>query len=171
MGTTELPIVGSIEYINIIDEDNRIPAKIDTGADSSSIWASSIEVNSDGELSFKLFAEGSEYYSGKVHKTKEYGVRVVRSSNGEEEIRYRVNLLTKLAGKKIRVNFTLSDRQKNHFPVLIGRHTLSNRFLVDVSKTATARPPKNSKTPKLSDELRANPLKFHQKYVAKEGKV
>ena len=169
MVTSFLPIIGSIEYVSIEGECERIPAKIDTGADTSSIWASDIEVNKQGELSFKLFAEGSPFYSGKVYTTSEYGVKVVRSSNGEEQIRYRTNLPIKVAGKKIHANFTLSDREKNNFPILIGRRTLNKKFLVDVSKAAIARPPKNAKTPKLSEELRANPQKFHQKYVAKKG--
>ena len=169
MVTSNLPIVGSIEYVSIKGECERVPAKIDTGADTSSIWASEIEINQQGELTFKLFAEDSSFYSGKLHKTTEYGVKVVRSSNGEEQIRYRTNLPIEIAGKKIHANFTLSDREKNNFPILIGRRTLNKKFLVDVSKTAMPRPPKNAKTPKLGEELRADPQKFHQKYVAKKG--
>ena len=40
-------IIGSTEYVEIAGIKN-IPAKIDTGADSSAIWASDINMEQDG---------------------------------------------------------------------------------------------------------------------------
>lgn len=111
-----------------------VPAKVDTGADSSSIWASNIK-EKNGRLSFTLFAPGSPFYSGKEVITSAYTISSVRNSFGHTEFRYKVNLQTIIEGKSVRVNFTLANRSENNFPVLIGRRTLHNRFLVDVSKT------------------------------------
>ena len=55
--------IGSTEYIDV-DDFKHIPAKIDTGADSSSIWASHIEVSQDGVLHFQLFDKKSPFYTG-----------------------------------------------------------------------------------------------------------
>ena len=39
-----------------------VPAKVDTGADSSCIWASNLQ-ETNGKLSFELFAPASPYYT------------------------------------------------------------------------------------------------------------
>lgn len=157
------PIIGSTEYVEVEDVKN-IPAKIDTGADSSSIWASDIAVEKDGTLSFKLFDKQSPLYTGQPIERKDYRVKIVRSSNGDEEIRYQVGLSLSVRGKKIRAMFTLADRSKNNFPILIGRRTLKGKFLVDVSKRSVEKQ-SNPKTPHLNQELKENPYEFHKKYV------
>ena len=109
-----------------------VPAKIDTGADSSAIWASQIEVN-DGELSFVLFEKDSPHYTGKVIKTKEFTTSKIKNSFGHVERRYKVKLKAEIAGRLINVRFTLANRGNNSYSVLIGRKTLHGKFLVDVS--------------------------------------
>lgn len=162
---SDLPILGSTEYVEIAGI-KKIPAKIDTGADSSSIWASNIEMNEDGVLSFSLFGKKSSFYTGEIIKTTDYIVKTVRSSNGESEIRYRVKLPLVLGEKKLEASFTLSNRSRNNFPVLIGRRTLDGVFLVDVSKSIIGREPIKT-TAKLNQELKEDPYKFHQKYIKK----
>lgn len=158
----DLPIIGSSQFVEVCGRKN-VPAKIDTGADSSSIWASDIKVTEDGILEFKLFGKSSPFYSGKVLKRSDFGVALVRSSNGAEQIRFRTHINLKVMGKTIRVLFNLSDRSKNHFPILIGRRTLSGKFLVDVSKKETKKVKKVTSV-NLRKELEENPYKFYQKY-------
>ncbi len=159
----KLDIIGSTELVSVENFSN-IPAKIDTGADSSSIWASDINVSKDGVLSFSLFGKKSPFYTGEKIERKDYRVLVVRSSNGDEEIRYRTELSLTLGGRQIKAMFTLAERSKNHFPILIGRRTLKNKFLVDVSLVRVKKT-RNPKTKGLNKELQENPFKFHQKYV------
>ncbi len=151
----EKEIIGANTFVSIEGVEG-IPAKIDTGADSSSVHAENINVSKEGILSFEIF--------GKKVERKSYKVAIVRSSNGEEQIRYRAKLSIKIGSKKINATFSLSDRSKNHFPVLIGRKTIKNKFIVDVSQEEI-RPEKHHKTPHLNKELSENPFKFHQKYV------
>lgn len=160
----DLEIIGSTEYVKVENIDH-IPAKIDTGADSSSIWASNIDVDKDGTLSFMLFDEDSKFYTGEkiTRKKDEYKVKIVRSGHGDERIRYRTELDLEVNGHKIHAMFTLANRSRNNFPILIGRRTLKNKFLVDVSKMAVEKQ-SNPKTPKLNQELEKNPYAFHQKY-------
>ena len=157
-------IIGATEYVEIAGIKN-IPAKTDTGADSSSIWASHIDVDKDGTLSFQLFDAASPLYTGEVIRRPkdDYKVKIVRSGHGDERIRYRTELDLKVNGHKIHAMFTLADRSRNNFPVLIGRRTLNGKFLVDVSKMAVKKQ-SNPKTPKLNKELEKNPYAFHQKY-------
>lgn len=133
--TKQLPIISRHEYVQIAGHTvEDIPAKIDTGADSSAIWASNIREVKD-ELVFELFGEGSVYYTGDKIKTKEYKVKKVKNSFGEEELRYMVKLSIVLGGNRYKVFFSLANRQRNHFPILIGRRFLHKKFLVNVATT------------------------------------
>ena len=130
----EKTVIGSTEFVDFDERAQKVPAKIDTGADSSAVWASNIRIDKDGVLKFSLFGEGSPYYNGKVFKRTDYSVARVRSSSGHEQIRYRTHFWVKISGRKIKMLMNLSDRSRNEFPVLIGRRSISGKFLVDVSR-------------------------------------
>ena len=163
-----LQVIGTNTLVDILDFHD-IPAKIDTGADSSSIWASEIEMQKNGILRFKFFAPSSPFYRDEFHEATDYSVSVVRSSNGAEQIRYRVKIPTRIGEQTIKVYYTLADRTANNFPILIGRRTLKNKFLVDVSKRHF-NPPRNKKTKGLNQELQQDPYQFHKKYIKSKKK-
>lgn len=162
----ELGIIGSTELVEVVSIPN-IPAKVDTGADSSSIWASHIRITKNGVLKFRLFDQGSPFYSGKDFERTDYKVVVIRSSSGHEQIRYRTHLRTKIGGRTIKILFTLSDRSTNNFPILIGRRTIAGRFIVDVSQNHTHIRPAKLKTKLVQRHFKEDPYKFHLKYVKK----
>lgn len=110
-----------------------VPAKIDTGAYRSSVWASDIN-EKDGVLTFKLLGPKSGQYSGKECSTKVFEVVEVENSFGQKENRYSVYLRVKLGSKTVKSNFTLADRSVKTYPVLIGRKLLKGRYLVDVAE-------------------------------------
>lgn len=127
-------VIGTTEYICLPDlSEDSLPAKVDTGADGSAIWASSIEER-DGALSYVFFAPQSAFYTGNVYTTTDYRVVSVKNSFGEKEYRYRVKLRIKIAGKTYKSLFTLANRSQSRFPILLGKRFLKNRFLVDVSR-------------------------------------
>ena len=165
----ELQIIGRNVLVDFVGQNSHItaiPAKIDTGADSSSLWASNISVTKQGVLKFTLFAEGSKYYTGEVINRKSFRAAVVRSSNGHEQIRYRTEIPVKVAGKRVRVGFYLSDRSLNDFPILLGRRTLNKKFLVDVSVKEYKTAPKIKRG--IYEEMIKDPYAFHQKYYQDE---
>ncbi|MBR5938957.1 ATP-dependent zinc protease [Candidatus Saccharibacteria bacterium] len=159
----EKPIIGSTEFVKVGNIE-KIPAKIDTGADTSSVWASSINMRKDGILEYVLLDKDSPLYSGDVIETKDYMAKLVRSSHGDQQVRYRVKLPVTISGKTFETTFTLADRSRNNFPILIGRHTLEGNFLVDVSKSSVPRKV-NPKANVLNDKLKEDPYEFHQKYI------
>lgn len=161
-------VIGSTELVNVAGI-NSIPAKIDTGADTSAIWASNIDMKKDGTLVFTLFDSKSPFYTGEKIETHDYLVKTVRSSHGDIQIRYRVKLPVTINGKSFVTTFTLANRSRNHFPVLIGRHTLEGRFLVDVERSCVERP-SSKKSIRLNKEMREDPYKFHQKYLNNQEK-
>ena len=164
----DLSIIGSTEFVDVAGI-SHIPAKIDTGADSSSIWASHIRVSEDGVLHFQLFDEGSPFYTGKEMSRKDYKVAVIRSASGHEQVRYRTRLSTTLKGHRIKVLFNLSNRSNNNFPILIGRRTITGKFLVDVSKNHIPIPAKNPKSRLMQRRFREDPYNFHRKYIKDLG--
>ncbi len=125
--------IGRSEKISFPEFNRKsIPARIDTGATVSSIWASNIKQTPEG-LSFVLFDKKSEYYNGEVITIPVYSKRTVSSSMGHTQDRYQVRFLMTIHGRKIRAMMTLADRSSQTYPVLIGRNVLRNKFIVDVS--------------------------------------
>lgn len=153
--------VGSTEFVSVGNYTD-IPAKIDTGADASVIWASGIRVSEDGVLRFVLFDKSSPYYTGKVFKRTDFGAARVKSSNGIVQIRYRTHLVVTVAGRQIRALFYLTNRSTQQFPVLIGRRTISGKFVVDVSKSPI---PLRKPARGFDRRLRRDPYRFHQEYI------
>ena len=168
MKTRKLPIIGSTEFIEVAGIKD-IPAKIDTGADSSSMWASRVNMREDGTLEYCLFDKGSPFYTGILLETKDYRAKLVRSSHGDQQVRYRVKLPITIDDNNFETTFTLADRSRNNFPVLIGRRTLENKFLVDVSKSSVLRQT-GQKSNRLNEELKEDPYEFHRKYIKKGSK-
>ena len=125
LGRAEL---ASFPEINVIN----IPARIDTGAKTSAIWATDIHEESDGRLSFLLFDETSPHHVPHRHYVPEHQRIVVKSTIGAVEERYKVRLLVNLNGRLIRASFTLANRSQQVYPVLIGRNVLRGKFVVDV---------------------------------------
>ena len=160
----DMQIVGIIESVSIGKRAVGVPAKIDTGADRSAIWASKIRVDRDGTLRFALFGEGSPFYNGKVFRRTDFSVTQVRSSNGRSEIRYRTHFVVRIGGRKVRVLMSLADRSRNRFPILIGRQTIAGKFLVDVSRGST-RISSGKVSRALNEEMILDPYAFHKKYV------
>ena len=127
-------VVGRVERVNFPQFDVfGVPAKIDTGAYRSSVWASNIQ-ELDGQLSFTLLGPSSEWYSGAVYSTDRYEKVEVENSFGQKQERYSVFIKIKMGPKLVSTNFTLSDRSMKIYPVLIGRKLLKGRYVVDVAE-------------------------------------
>jgi hypothetical protein len=121
-----------IEFVLGTDSYSGVPAKIDTGAYSSSVWVSNVQ-EQDGGLSFVLFDKGFPAYTGKTIHVKKYQTVNIENSFGQSETRFGVNLTVRFCGKKFKTFFTLSDRSRKIYPVLIGRKLLKGRFIVDTA--------------------------------------
>lgn len=169
----EVTIIGRMAYVNFFEDSIQdVPAKIDTGADVSSVWASNIRVTDDGILQFRLFDKSSPFFTGEIIAHKHFNVIVVRNSNGHEQIRYSVKMSVAIDSRRVLATFTLSDRSKNNFPILIGSKILKNKFIVDVSKKLTAYKVVNDDSKNTNQQgsryytqlSLANPKSFFNKY-------
>lgn len=130
----ELTVIGHAELIDFPKLGlSAVPARIDSGAKTSSIWASSIR-EVDGGLEFVLFDSGSKLFNGKPVRVSHYGLRKIISSMGHMQQRYVVKLSVVIGGRKISASFSLANRASQAYPVLIGRNVLRGKFLVDVKR-------------------------------------
>ncbi len=125
-------ILGQLEEIDLQDINiTGITARVDSGAQTSAIWSSNIEEVKNG-IKVVFFGEGSNFFTGEKILFNDFSVVKVKSSNGSAEKRYKVLLYIKLKDDIIHEWFTLADRSKLQYPVLIGRNILENRYLIDV---------------------------------------
>ena len=149
MQAKAVSVLGRVERVDFPERGlKNVPTRVDTGAKTSSIWASAVK-EEDGVLFFKLFGSKSQYYSGEVLHTSDYSQRIVASSNGHVQNRYVVRLLITVQGRKIRALFTLADRSKQVYPVLLGRNVLRGKFIVDVKQGQPLRQAEKRRTASL----------------------
>lgn len=111
-----------------------VVAKTDTGADLSSIWCGQVKKIKD-KLECVFFGPDSPYYTGKkvVFNKSEYKRSKIFNSFGGGEKRYKVKMPVVIDGRRILATFTLADRSKKEYSVLLGRKLLAKKFLVDVT--------------------------------------
>lgn len=113
---------------------SNIEVKIDTGAYTSTIHCKNMKVE-DSYLKCIFLDPEHEAYHEKEFVFDKYDVRVVKSSNGVAQTRYRILTEIALFGKIYPIFLTLSDREEMKYPVLLGRKFLTKRFVVDINKT------------------------------------
>lgn len=113
---------------------NGIDVKIDTGAYTSTIHCKNMKVEDDYLKCVFLDLEHAAYHE-KEFTFDKYDVRVVKSSNGVSQTRYRILTEVELFGKIYPIFLTLSDREEMKYPVLLGRKFLTKRFVVDINNT------------------------------------
>jgi ribosomal protein S6--L-glutamate ligase len=151
-----LTVIGRAEKIDLLDFAMlNVPAKVDTGADNSAIWASSIEEKDEG-LYFVLFSPDSPSYTGIVQcfTKPDYTLTRVANSFGDKELRYKVKLRIRVKGRIVRATFTLSDRSEKTYPILLGRRLLHGKFLVDVTGGEPLQEAEEQKAVTLEKDLR-----------------
>ena len=127
-------VIGRVECVDFLDADIKgLRAKVDTGAYRSSIWATNVHTK-DGVLYFTLLGPAAADYSGKELQTIEFKRVEVENSFGHKQTRYSIFLRVRIAGRTVRSNFTLANRESKTYSALIGRKLLKNRFVVDVAQ-------------------------------------
>ncbi len=165
---SEKIIIGREVGVNFIDDMSGVPAKVDTGADSSAVWASDIYIDDQSNLCFKLFDKGSPYYTGREYKCAEYSIARVKSASGDIVLKYRTRLSIEIKNKRIKALIGLCDRSTHNYPMLIGRRTLAGKFLVDVSMSENLMG-ETDKTivNKLNKKMQEDPKHFYENYYLK----
>jgi hypothetical protein len=132
LNVAEQRIIGRNDIVDFPELGlTHVRVKVDTGAYTSSIHCFKVSVE-DGKLTFFLPAHRSEKHQ--QFSTEHFELKAIKNSFGQTEMRYVIKTKVILFGKPYVTEFSLADRTKMRYPVLLGRKLLRGRFLVDVSR-------------------------------------
>ncbi|MEL6114998.1 RimK/LysX family protein [Photobacterium sp. SP02] len=134
-------IVGQVETINVQDLELEYKARIDTGANTSSINAYDIRILGDKSEDMREnlgnmveFKTKNEKGETTTHKAKIVKVSKIRNAQGVER-RYAVKMDLSWNGEHKQVTVNLRNRSKLEYKLLLGRNWLMGDYLVDVEKS------------------------------------
>lgn len=109
-----------------------LTAKVDTGARSSSLHVEDIREEVRDGQTYLVFQPLDKKHPEMA--LSQYRRIVVRSSFGEKEERYAVDLLVKRGNNAVMTLCTLTNRKLNRTKILLGRRFLkTGKYLMDVS--------------------------------------
>lgn len=130
--------VGWLEEVNLGQQGFMILAKLDTGADNSSINAVDVSSYSkDGQQWVRFTIENRHGREAVIEKPVKKTVRIKTKEGGSQE-RMVIELNICLSGIKKKVYVNLVNRGHYKYQMLIGRSFLSPEFLVDSSQKYTS---------------------------------
>ena len=134
---TKLGVIGAVEPVYFLPMKSPFEARIDTGAENSSVDVTSLKTfERDGEkwVSFILTNDDT----GETHRFEKKVIRqAVIKRKHKDEKRQVVNMDVKFGSEIITAIFSLADREKFEYQALIGRNILTGRAIVDTSVSHT----------------------------------
>lgn len=132
-------IIGSEEWVKISHLNiPAIKARIDSGAKTSSIQAKNIK---------RIVRKGEPWVTFDVNPIQDnlslfvscesriIDTRIVKSSSGESQKRFVIKTPIQLGFNTFEIELTLAERSGMEYRMLLGREALTDRFLVDTSKS------------------------------------
>ena len=132
-------VIGAVEWALVEPSNLIMEARIDTGAETSSIHAENIRlVEKDGKryVQFSLLnRETGEHIplERRLHRR----IVVKQNTDAPPDRRYVVRMWVTLGASRIWLDVSLSDRDDFEYELLLGRNMLMDEFVVDVSKQHT----------------------------------
>ncbi|KAA6440995.1 ATP-dependent zinc protease [Dyadobacter flavalbus] len=131
-----LETIGATDVVDFPDLGwNEVPVRIDSGAATSAIHCSRVKLVKEGEtVKLHFYLDIRKGAPQQLFSVTDFKETVIRNSFGKEEKRYVIKTGIRIFGKKIRAEFSLANRRKMRYPVLLGRKFLKNRFIIDVSQ-------------------------------------
>ncbi len=133
-------VIGLVESVRIEPGGLVVDAKIDTGADNSSIHASDVVRFKRRGESWVRFRVVTHNATSETLERELVRVARVKRPTGKSQRRPVVMLGLCLGTAYREVEVTLVDRSRFRYRMIIGRSFLGNDFLVDPSKKNTTQP-------------------------------
>ncbi|MEQ9518767.1 MAG: RimK/LysX family protein [Parvibaculum sp.] len=134
-------IAGWVEHVTLPSFDRLIIARLDTGAKTSSIYATDLVVEErDGRSWVSFTVPGDE--NGEELRLEKRVRRSVLIKRGTDEYdrRYVVDMEVCFNGHTYKTQVNLADRAHLNYPMLLGRRFLRNVALVHSGKTFITEP-------------------------------
>lgn len=134
-GEMHLPIVGGVERVTVEPGGLVLEARIDTGAETTSIHAEEITlVEKDGKRYVRFTLFNTSTTESLPMELRLRRTVLIKQHGRESERRYVVRMWLTLGETRARVDVTLSDREDFEYPLLVGRNFLVDAAIVDVSR-------------------------------------
>ncbi|HTN34872.1 MAG TPA: ATP-dependent zinc protease [Marinobacter sp.] len=137
-------VVGEVEKIYLAAPNQIYTARIDSGAETSSLSARNItrfERDGSNWVRFDVPVTGTKELIT-LEKEISRKVKVIQASADEAERRVVVELQFAIGNHQQVAEFTLTDRTNLTYQVLIGRNILRDVMLIDVGKEFATKLPK-----------------------------
>jgi len=132
---SQLKIIGELEYVSVIPEALRQKARIDTGAQTSSMGImDSVFFERDGKKWVRFHVKDKIQNSVVEFERPLKRIAKIKRHQAEATERPVVELKIKLGQIELLREFSLADRSQFKYPILIGRNVLNNKFLVNVGQ-------------------------------------
>lgn len=127
------PVVGATEWVHLPATGQSYRARVDTGAQTSSLNAADIQnFERDGQPWVRFAVPHPEQQETVLEAPRVRDARIRQVSADQVERRPVVRLMMALGTWPPReVEFTLTDRSHMEHPLLLGREFLNGRVLVD----------------------------------------
>lgn len=112
----------------------NVQMRVDTGAATSSLHVDNIEeFRRDGKrwARFDIHPDVHDVDKIVTSESPVKAKKVVKSSSADREKRLVIRTVITLAGKKWKINLTLTDRSTMSNLMLLGREAMKGKFLVD----------------------------------------
>lgn len=131
-------IIGSQEWCSFPDlKTPAIRARIDSGAQTSSIHASDIRrftKNGEDWVRFEIHPLPESRQIAIRNEAPIVAVRKVKNTGGSSESRYVIRTNLKMNDETFEIELTLANRDAMGFRMLLGREAMKGRFIVDPSR-------------------------------------
>jgi hypothetical protein len=127
----EKPVLGWLEKALIVPGGFILEAKLDTGADNTSLDARSIEViHREGKNILRFNVDDRQ---GKTYtlEREQVGIELVPQHVGDDEERPLIVLEICIGSECRNTLVNLVDRSKKKYPLLVGRSFMLDRVLID----------------------------------------
>lgn len=137
LGTKE--IIGAMEWLYIDPPGRHFRARADSGTGTSSLSVGDVvEFERDGDDWVRFtFQHGDDDEPVEFQLPIKRTVLVRRASAQEAERRYVIELDIRLGDQLQTAEFTLTDRGRTAYPILLGRAFLRDLYVIDVSQSYT----------------------------------
>lgn len=132
-------LIGGLEWIYMDPPKQHFRARVDSGAETSSLSARDIvEFERDGEDWVRFVFEhdnANDPVELELPIVREALIRQASSDGLDRRVVVEIDL--RLGDRLQRTEFTLTDRRRMTYPVLLGRAFLMDLYVVDVSQSYT----------------------------------
>lgn len=133
-------VTGWVERVKVGADATKMKARIDTGAETSSIDAEVIKVFKRKGQRRVLFYLDSDDGSKLLFESKLVRFVRIKAKNGKFIRRPVVFMQVCLGGQYIKGEVNLAERGHMNYPMLIGRNMMEDRFIVNPSETYMTEP-------------------------------